>query len=154
MPPSGAHPPVCERFSYALWRRFCGADLIPTSTWLIPQQQCFRSRAFCLPDSVDLLRFCWFGLFFLIFVLLPWVSRLCSKTVSFDVIYNRECAQGVIFWKWTGCSRLILYPTSIKNRLVTYFQKSRTESFWEASKTLNQLVLMQSCLVESKRKEH
>lgn len=53
--------------------------------------------------------------FSLIFVLLSWVSRLQSKMgflcvclFSCNILYDRESAQGVLFWKLTGFSMLCL----------------------------------------------
>ncbi len=80
----------------------------------IPHRQCFRSRSVFLTAMC-----CWVAQILLIWsfflgfcassVLVPLV-RL--KFWCSDVIYDRECAQGVLFRKLTGCSMPFLYLTS------------------------------------------
>ncbi len=70
------------------------------------------------PDIVDLLRFCWFGHFSLIFVLpLDWCHWFyCNVDVM--MWYNRESVQGVLFWKLTRCSTPFLCLTSCPPHLL------------------------------------
>lgn len=76
----------------------------------------FRSRAFCLPNFFDLLRFCWPALFLL--------------------LYNNESAQGVLFWKLAGCSMplprsalcsLLLHPSKMDQSARSQSSRARLD---------------------------
>lgn len=87
------------------------SETLPVRCWcfhpphsFIPHQKCFRSRAPCLPDFVDLLRLYLFCNFCLIFVLLSWVCRLwcwmVSLFVCFDTIQSNTFQSQHNFGNW------------------------------------------------------
>lgn len=126
--------------------------LIPADT--AAQQFCFPSFTQVQERSVLPAQLCLFAqifvdlvsLFFFTFVLPPWVSRLRSDGVCFNVIYN-----GVVFYfeTWrdslccscaTSClTRTALYSfdaASVKTGLVPHSLQSWAEScFWNASES-------------------
>lgn len=66
-------------------------------------QKHFNSGVFCPPDYTGLHRLSWFVPLSLLFVPLPWISRLHTEIVYFVCFCRRESAQGVLFWKLSVC---------------------------------------------------
>lgn len=99
-----------------------------------------------------LLRFCWFGHFHMIFVLLSWVNRLCSWTVSFlsvlvlfivdlpnlrKVFYFENWLDSLnrsSVWLpvWLNLLCTDWHPSSVKNTLSTYSREERR--FWDGDR--------------------
>lgn len=92
-----------------------------------------RSKTLCWPDFVDLLGLCFFHYFSLIFVHVPWVSRLCRFLLClfWELKHDLESAQVVLFWKFSmqfPCLTALFDAPTIKNRPGMYSPWSRAES--------------------------